>query len=355
VSSEEGRVRAFLLRAITEFEKDRLAASTIRRFAMDAPVFFIQVGMELLLKAPETAGYRYLAMQLVKQPTLFEQITDTWRYSKQQSVTLARRLLSVDPTLDTRLARALPGRNGGQGLQTLEGPKAERAIEILDEISEGRRVVPILNHLTDHPDLKISSKAALLIGKRVQNVDWAKRVIMDTRDPRLRANAIESVWGNDTPAVLELFRSCLQDRQNRVVGNSLMGLHLAGDPEVHEIVAKFARDFKAEFRMTAAWTMGKIGDPGFVESLTALIKDSNPGVRRAALKALRDIRQVEKRHQEQEAQKQLREDAHAAAEAEKSAEAVEMVPPVEVELRLDGSKYSSDTRGSKRFKRYAEW
>ncbi len=161
-------------------------------------------------------------------------------------------------------------------------------------ISLGKRVVPILSHLTRHPDQKISSKATLLIGKRIQNVAFAKRLILEESDPRIRANAIEAVWGNDSPPVQQLFWECLEDRHNRVVGNAMVGLYLAGEEKINGVVSRFSRDYKADFRMTSAWTMGRMGNADFVPLLSSLIKDQHPGVRSAALRSLQNIRQVEK-------------------------------------------------------------
>lgn len=255
--------------------------------------------------------------------------------------------MSVDPSLDVRFARQLPARNGSTD-DTVEGQAAERALDILDEISPGKRIVPILSHLTRHPDHKISSKATLLIGKRVQNVAFAKRLMVEETDPRIRANAIEAVWGNDSPPVQELFWECVDDRHNRVVGNAMVGLYLAGEEKVTGVVTRFAHDYKAEFRMTSAWTMGRMGNADFVPTLSPLIKDQHPGVRSAALRSLQNIRQVEKMRRPSE--------TDLAAELPTN-EAVATCPQLElpavnVEVRLDGSHHTAD---KKRFRRYAEW
>ncbi len=231
---------------------------------------------------------------------------------------------------------------------TIEGQAAERALDILDEISMGKRVVPILSHLTKHADHKISSKATLLVGKRIQNVAFAKRIIQEGTDPRVRANAIEAVWGNDTPVVQELFWQCTEDRHNRVVGNAMVGLYLAGEEKVDGIVTRFAQDYKPEFRMTSAWTMGRIGNADYIPTITPLIKDQHPGVRGAALRSLQNIRHIEK----------VRRPSETNLEAELPVDNSPVVTPAEVpeiaiELRLDGSYTTSDK--AKRFRRYAEW
>lgn len=316
----------------------------MRRFASDAPAMFAPVAVSMLLTASQTAGFRYLAMLLVKQPTLFKELADPNLFTREQAVTLSRRLMTVDGSIDIRFARQLPGRNGSVD-DTIDGPKAERALDILDEISLGQRVVPILSHLTRHHDQKISSKATLLVGKRVQNIAFAKRIINEETDARTRANAVEAIWGNDSPPVQELFWECVEDRHNRVVGNAMVGLYLAGEQKVTGVVTRFAQDYKPEFRMTSAWTMGRIGDPEYVPSLTPLIKDQHPGVRGAALRSLQNIRQVEKMRRPSETNLEV----ELPADGEQAAEAVS-VPDLVIEPRLDGSHHAS-----KRFRKLAEW
>ena len=348
MTAEEKLVKDCLERAIAEFQDNPLSPKIMRRFATDAPAIFAPVAVSMLLKAVQTPGFRYMAMLLVKQPTLFKQLSNPWLFTREQAVVLSRRLMSVDPSLDVRFARQLPARNGVTD-DTIEGQAAERALDILDEISLGKRIVPILSHLTRHPDHKISSKATLMVGKRVQNLAFAKRVIDEGTDPRIRANAIEAVWGDDSPPVQELFWNCLEDRHNRVVGNAIVGLYLAGEEKVDGVVLRFARDYKAEFRMTSAWTMGRMGNAEYLPSLTPLIKDDHPGVRSAALRSLQNIRHIEKSRRPSETNLEAELPTESAIDAPPKPDLVE----VGVELRLDGQNFSSDK--SKRFRKVSEW
>lgn len=49
-------------------------------------------------------------------------------------------------------------------------------------------------------------------------------------DPRVRANAIESLWGVDSPEARTLLSFATNDANNRVVGNALLGLYHLGNP-----------------------------------------------------------------------------------------------------------------------------
>ena len=295
MSTEEELVKDCVARTVTEFETNPAAGRTLRRFADEMPGVFTEAAIALLLKEKDSPGCRYLCTLLLKNPDLFNQLSNPRQYTRQQAVILGRHLLKADPSLDLRLAKQLPGRESVDQWDTLQGSAAERALDILDEISPGRRLVPVVSHLTRHPDRLISSKAALFVGKRLQNLAWATRMIAESPDARVRANAIESVWGVDTPEIVELFWRCVNDRNNRLVGNAIVGLRLAGVTAVDDVIKRYARDYKPEFRMTSAWAMGKIGDAVFIPELSPLVKDENPGVRSAALRALQNIRKHEKR------------------------------------------------------------
>jgi hypothetical protein len=264
-----------------------LCRGLIRQCQYASPESFLQEGLRLLTEKEESAGSRFVAILLVNMPAVFRTLTDRWEFTLEEAISVALRLLHISPNFDTRMSKLLPGRGNVPGQVTLEGEFAERALEILDAISPSSRITQSVRHLTEHPNSKISSKAALLVGKRSQDLVWAKGVLAKATDSRLRANALEAFWGMDSPSVVELFREYLQDKDNRVVGNAIIGLYKAGDPEAPQLVSRIASEPDPKLRMTAAWTMGRIGDPSFVPILAPLAKDTHADVRRAALRSLR--------------------------------------------------------------------
>ena len=86
-------------------------------------------------------------------------LTNPEVFTRKQAVQAARVLLHSDHEFDLRLAREMPGRYGEKG--RLVWSEAARGLDILDEISDGRRLVPILLHLVDHPDPFLATKLRL--------------------------------------------------------------------------------------------------------------------------------------------------------------------------------------------------
>ena len=289
MKSNQEKVRETISLAASEFERNGLCRSILRRCQREVPKIFLQQGLQVLLESNESGGYRFLAILLVRTPGIFMELTDRWNLTREQAVKAAVRLQKVEPNFDIQMVELLPDRNNTPKPFALKGESAERALELLDEISPGRRIVPMMRHLTDHSDANISSKAALLIGKRLQSVAWARRVIVESGQGRLRANAVETLWGLSDPSALDLFRECLRDWDNRVVGNGIIGLHKAGVPDTYELLAGIAATETRSCAMTAAWAMGEIGDASFTALLTPLAKDAEADVRRAALRSLRTL------------------------------------------------------------------
>jgi hypothetical protein len=289
VTIENGQLGQLLRRAAKDFEYNGLSRGAIRQCERQAPEAFLLEGLRTVMDADDSAGYRFLAILLVGIPSVFQMLCDRRQFTQEDAIKIAKRLQKVDQNFDTRMCGLLPDRNNARRPFSLEGGLAERALEILDAISPGRRIVPIMRHLTGYSDPRIASKASLLIGKRLQNLSWARRVLAESNDPRVRANALEAFWGMDAPDVIDLFRRCVDDPDNRVVGNAIIGLHEAGEPEAFHLAIEIASKKKPSFRMTAAWIMGKIANVDFFLFLTRLARDEEMSVRRSAINALRVV------------------------------------------------------------------
>src|ERR1035437_10930718 len=108
-------------------------------------------------------------------------------------------------------------------------------------------------------------------------------------DPRVRANAIESLWGVDSPEARTLLNFAANDANTRVVGNALLGLYYLGESSVLADVVKLAAHDSALSRSSAAWVMGVAGDPRFAETLRRMISDPDAVVRKRVFAALGQI------------------------------------------------------------------
>ena len=288
--------------AISEIESVPGTVGHLRQLAAAYPEAFFMSAAKYLESAPESASARALADLLARQDTVFDHLLNARLCSSQTAIAVFRRLLVSDPTLDFRLARTLPGRNESSGTKTLTGSHAARALDILDHTSPGQRLLSVLGHLPNSADPRISAKGALFVGRRVSNPAWLEKQLV-REDARVRANAIESVWGVKSETAIRILEECAADSNNRVAGNALIGLYMAGCPDVTMRAIGMSLSDDPGRRSAAAWVMGKIGSPDFVDCLTSLIRDTDPKVRSTAVRSLAEIRRSETKRLEIEAER----------------------------------------------------
>ena len=333
-------VDQYLARAMDEFDSNRLSTRLIRRLAEEFPGFFFNAALRYLKTNEQSNAVRFLSTVALRQGAMLEYLTSPEVSSREHAVNLFRRFLEIDPSFDVKLAERLPNRRESNLTDALDSMRSTRALDILDQTSRGRRLLPIVGHLPTYRDTRISAKATLFVGRRVQNPAWTKKQLAEP-DQRVRANAIESLWGVDSPAAVRLLEECTEDDNNRVLGNSLLGLHLLGRDEAQRRAIDIAGRGLWEFRSTAAWLIGKMAGEQSLQCLTGLVRDEHPQVRSTALRSLLELRRIQSSTPEAIAARIAKADADAAKKAVEAAlEALQQTPEAPyVQVRLDGSRF----------------
>jgi HEAT repeat protein len=260
----------------------------IRQFLEEDSAAFLRAATSILKKQADSPGAQFLIALLVESSLLLQVLSDSG-VSRECAFEVARAAMAHDAMTDVTLARAL--------VQTLSEPEPSlnleqisRIMEILEEISDGARIFPSLVRLLRHASSNVRSKAVLMIGRGSHSTQWVRHRLSADTDPRIRANAIEGLWGVDTEEARQLLQSLVHDPNNRVAGNAILGLYRLGDSSMIPEVMSLARHESAMFRATAAWVMGESGDPRFTEVLAALMRDPNSILRKRAFSALGSIR-----------------------------------------------------------------
>ena len=326
----------YLDRAIEEFDNNPVAARFMRRLANEGPEIFFNIAIERLNGEARSNAHRFLALLVLRQDSLLRQLTSPAFSTREHAVNLFRRFLEVDPLSDVRLAQMLPGRNT-HSPEILNGVQSARALDILDATSRGRRLLPILGHLPENGDPVISAKATLFVGRRVLSPEWTARQ-MSRSNQRVRANAIEALWGLKSPAAIQLFEDHAGDSNNRVAGNALVGLHAAGQPGAVDAIIEKSEAANHLLRTTAAWAMGKIGGDQFYHRLAGLVRDEHPDVRSTAVRSIAGMR----RSPAKITTPPIETPPLPVGPELAPVELVSVLPAIpDVELRLDGSAYSA--------------
>jgi hypothetical protein len=239
----------------------------------------------------DSPGFQPLIKLLAQNNGVLRQLCDPELLDKESSIDLAQRIARIEPELDSRLVRLLPGR-GSDNSDPANALISERVLELLGSITVSNRVVPMLAHLIKHPNARLRAKVSLLIARWTRNVRMAEDRLEET-DARVRANAIEALWGDKTSRATTVLWRAVNDVDNRVVGNALFGLYELRDQKIIPYILNMAAHQKPKFRATAAWTMGQTHDPQFLPALESLTHDLYAAVRKSATRAMGQIRKAE--------------------------------------------------------------
>lgn len=178
----------------------------------------------------------------------------------------------------------------GSAPQVTDSAAQLRILELVSAISSGARTITLLTQLIQSPDPKIQSKIALIVGRINRNLQWAEQHLKDP-DPRVRANALEAIWGLDSDAGKALFLTASTDPDSRVSGNAAVGLYRAGDLMGAEILVSMLGSSDCRQRATAAWCITQTADPRFLPIISRHITEKDQGVRQHIFRALAGIRQ----------------------------------------------------------------
>jgi hypothetical protein len=277
-----------MLQALVQgFDRDaKENRELIRGLLDDDRRAFYSNTIEILKAGTDSRGAQCLIGLLVANDFLLPALCDP-TLTGEEALSLARAAIRADSTADIILARRLADYvSGGRPIRPED---TARLLDILGEISDGTRILPSLMRVMRHSDAYLRSKAVLIIGRGSKSVTWA-RTRLSEADPRVRANAVEALWGLDTPAARDLLHFAARDQNNRVAGNALIGLYSVGDSSVIPKILQMASHDSILFRSTAAWVMGESGDPRFTESLGVLLRESNNMVRKRGFVALGQIK-----------------------------------------------------------------
>jgi hypothetical protein len=280
-------IRTELGHLVRNFEADASASrKQIRDLLDNDREIFYGTSIEILKTSGDSRGAQYLVALMVANGMLLEALCNP-QLSRDEALSLGRAARRVDPMIEVSLARSLADSAVGNGAVQVADPA--RLMEILCEIADAGRIMPSLMRLMRHPNPYLRSKAVKMIGRGSRSAKWVMGRLSEA-DPRVRANAIESLWGVDTPEARALLNFAASDANNRVVGNALLGLYYLGEASMLADVVKLAGHESALFRSSAAWVMGETGDSRFAEALRHLISEPDPIVRKRAFAALAQLK-----------------------------------------------------------------
>jgi hypothetical protein len=233
-------------------------------------------------------GFKYVAGLLTTGDLIPQLLLDDRVLSSHAAATLAPQAAAVHPLLEVHIVGIVLANSGSDG-GTASSAQVLRALAIAGAISDCSRLAPSLVQLLRHPCARVRSKAVLLLGRANRNLARVGSLLASP-DSRLRANAVESLWGDGRHEVLKILRKASHDECSRVMVNALLGLCKAGDVEAHSRLLEMAGNGDPALRCGAAWAMGESSDREFSQALETLAHDADVKVRSMAEKSREKLR-----------------------------------------------------------------
>ena len=265
----------------------------MRQLFEAGPQAFFDAALPILRTDCENHGVQYLVTLLLINDFILKALSDPEVFSLQEATHLAQILLRIEPLLDIKLARGLIDVNNPNSKQELEEKagcaRGTRVLEILSAISDGARILAVMAQLLHHSNPAVRSKAALMVGRSNKNPKWVTQQFEES-DPRVRANAVESLWGVDSEESRAVFWSALADPHSRVVGNALLALYRLGEVASIPLIIDLLKHESTEFRISGIWVMGETGDQRFVGLLARYFSAPIPGIRSAAFRSVAKLK-----------------------------------------------------------------
>jgi HEAT repeat protein len=227
---------------------------------------------------------------LLEFKKLLDSLLDERQLSLDAAQSLIRNLIPIDPLLDVRIMKNMLAHGGDA--RAVKAETAIRGLRLVASFSNGARLTTYLVQLLQHPSPEVRSKAVLLLGRANLNLTRV-RSFLGSCDSRVRANAIETLWGREEPDVRVVLWQASKDPSPRVAVNALLGLCKAGDRDAALKLERLAGAPDAAMRSGSAWAMGEAGDREFEPVLKLLAHDSEPKVRAMAAKSLEKLKRRE--------------------------------------------------------------
>ncbi len=164
-----------------------------------------------------------------------------------------------------------------------------RVLELLSQTVEPPRLSSMLTRLCSHTDPHLRSKAVLLAGRFLPH-DGARREVLQDADPRIRANAVESTWGQRDAKTIEMLLRATNDPHHRVAANAVLGLYWAGEARCFRLLHKMLLQGTETRQLAAVWAMGKAADPRFQGWIEMALPAASGRARSGFLKAARAVK-----------------------------------------------------------------
>ena len=273
---------------IGQFDLSPFAISrALRQLRELEPIPFQEAALGAIAGLPESSGTRFIATLVILNEPVLELIVNPAAFEAERARRIVQAIRRTDSQTEAKLLRLI----SANPARPLPQAVTDRILDIVDSVSEGPRLVPVLMQIYRSANAHLRARLALSIGRHHRNKDWLEDRMRDI-DPRVRANAVEANWNQTDDAALTLFNSALRDPHHRVVGNGAVGLYNVGDIRSLRVFGELLGHPEPSWRATGLWVVGHLHELRFQSRVEALAGDSDLCVRRAYTVASAQLKRI---------------------------------------------------------------
>jgi len=254
---------------LAHFPENRWGEAHRARSLFDrAPSECLETSLRLLAQARLPAASEWFLLALLSSRQLqFQVLSRIHAHSKERTRELCLQFQKVDYSFAAALVERL--------VHCLQDPAragTEEVLVLLECASTVKRIGsmgPALQALREAAPPRLRARAATIGAGQPDGKRWLETFRHD-RDPRVRANAVEALWGAPEETALPVFLQGRNDTHHRVRANALVGLYYLGDQRSLAGLVAMGRASAPLSRAAARWAMAHLGDPRFSAELARL-------------------------------------------------------------------------------------
>ena len=192
-------------------------------------------------------------------------------------------LLQVFQKLDQnflrKLAREMPNLNPNERI---------RVIQILVHQQDVGELERMVDKLVDDDDEKVRATAARAVGALPAGSKQTELLskLMEDKDIRVQANAIEELPDSISPEIIERLRDLIRKSPARVKAAALKKLWEIGMSEFEISIVYLLEDPDLSNRISMIWLLGEIEAPHLLDVVVDYLEDPEPLIRAEAIRTL---------------------------------------------------------------------
>jgi HEAT repeat protein len=246
-----------------------LAKRQLRNLITSDARGLLRIALVHLGRGGDTPAESHLALVLAAEHDYLDVLTDPDQLTEDEAVVAASAMARWDREFHRKLLDLR---------QTKDARRIFRILQVISRDDRAMALVPWLRDLVDAENSNLASKAALILSRLTRNPMVIHRLLLCS-DARVRANAVEGLWGGNIESTRDLLYAAARDSNHRVVANALVELCRSGDSLGRQKIEQLAFHSDSRFRAAIAWAIGEIGSPDLLPTLQLLEHDSTLAVR----------------------------------------------------------------------------